>query len=106
MAENLKTTKYQNGSAIPTGYDAFEWDNLINGLNHFVGHQMPQPGPRHVGPGRGFEYASHELRMFWIELNNGATWIGGINNPGEAPEYWFKAWSTSLKEENDDETPT
>ena len=28
MAENLKTTKYRDGSEIPTGYSNSEWGNL------------------------------------------------------------------------------
>ena len=31
MAENLKTTKYRDGSAIPTGYSYVEWANLYSG---------------------------------------------------------------------------
>ena len=31
MAENLKTTKYRDGSAIPTGHSDSEWANLSSG---------------------------------------------------------------------------
>ena len=31
MAENLKTTKYKDGSEIPTGYSGTDWSNLSTG---------------------------------------------------------------------------
>ncbi|MDI6401945.1 fibrobacter succinogenes major paralogous domain-containing protein, partial [Balneolaceae bacterium ANBcel3] len=76
MAENLRVTRYQDGSDIPTGLSDEEWDNTTNGAMAVYDHT------HHLATHIRSE---QEMEEAYGRLYN---WYAVDNNPGLCPEGW------------------